>query len=80
MATDPVDDRPDPGLKCLGNRIAECSATVGRNHTKVSDSSFGILDLHTRRNVRNAASTSSSVATPLCSASSIARNSSRVAR
>jgi hypothetical protein len=59
--------------------VPENATTVGRNFAKIGKRAIGILNVHTPRNVLNAASTSLSIATPLRSASSIALNSSGVA-
>ena len=54
-------------------------AAVGGHLTKISRGPLTELDFHSPRNDLNAASTSSSLATPLRSASSSAANSSAVA-
>lgn len=72
LSADALGYGADARFQSFGHPVAEYPAAVSRNLAKVRDSSARILNLHRRRNVRNAASTSSSVATPLCSASSIA--------
>lgn len=72
------DDLTNPefnrGSYCLAKR-----ATVGGHITQVSRRALAVLDLHSRRNDLNAASTSSSLANPPRSASSTAASSSGVA-
>jgi hypothetical protein len=79
VSADAIDDGPDAGFKSARNPVAECAAAVGGNLAKIGDGAVGVLNLHARRNVRNAASTSSSVAIPLRSASSMAASSAGVA-
>lgn len=72
LAADTVGNRADAGFESFGYPVAESPATNRRNRAKVGDGTLRVLNPHRRRNVRNAASTSSSVATLLRSASSIA--------
>src|SRR5262249_31915690 len=69
---------PNASFDGGGHGIAE-SAAFGGNLEKVSCGTLGELDLHRPRNDLNAASTSSSLAKPLRSASSSAANSSGLA-
>ena len=69
-------DRTNTSLKRLSDSVAECAAAIGGYFAKIGDCAVGIFNLHARRKVRKAASTSSADATPLRSASSIASNSS----
>jgi hypothetical protein len=69
-------DCTNTSFKRRGDSIAECAAAIGGYFAKIGDCAIGVFNLHARRKVRNAASTSSADATPLRSASSIASNSS----
>ena len=71
-------DFSDANLDGRGYHFPECPAICG-NFMEIGNRAFRVFNLHAVRNVLNAASTSSSVATPLRSASSIASNSSGVA-
>lgn len=79
VSPDALNDGTDATFQSLSYSIAEDPTALSGNLAKIGDGAAGILDLHARRNERKAASTSSSVATPLCSASSIAASSSGVA-
>ena len=78
MLGDPHDHLPNARFECRGNGFTIREA-FGRSFVQVGDRAFGILNLHARRNARNAAWTSRSVAVALRSASSMARSSSSVA-
>jgi hypothetical protein len=68
----------DANLNGRGYHFAEGPAVCG-NFMEIGGRAFRVFNFHAVRNDLNAASTSSSVATPLRSASSIAFNSSGVA-
>src|SRR2546430_1503893 len=72
------DHRSNARLKRCGNPTPELGPTVGRNFLQICNRAIRIFNLHWRRNVANATATSSSVATPLRSASSMALSSSDV--
>ncbi len=72
VPTDSVNDRADAQFKRLRYPVAKGTTTISRNFAKIGDGAVRVLNPHARRKVRNAASTSFSVATPLRSASSIA--------
>lgn len=79
MLGDLSDDLTDSSLK--GHRhCVTVAAAVGGYFVKIGNRPVGEFDLHARRNAANAAATAASLATPLCSASSIACSSSGVAR
>ena len=80
LSANAVNHRADASFKGFGHTVAEGPPAVQTNLAKVGDRPFRILNLHARRNARNAASTSSSVATPLRSASSMTWSSAGVAR
>ena len=71
-------DRSNSRFERNSYTFAKFSA-VGGYFTKIGQCLFRVLNLHAPRKVRNAASTSCSLATPLRSASSTACNSSGVA-
>ena len=67
-----VDNISDTFFKSRGDRIAKAGSAVCGGFTKIGESAIGVFNLHERRKVANAASTSCSLATPLTSASSSA--------
>ena len=71
ISADVVDYGANTRFEGSRHLIAEGAVVVGRNLAKIGDGTLRVLDLHGRRNVRNAASTSSSVAIAPSSASSI---------
>ena len=71
-------DFSDANLDSRGDHVAE-RPTVCGNFMEIGGRAFRVFNSHAVRNDLNAASTSSSVATPLRSASSIAFNSCGVA-
>jgi len=71
-------DLPNADLDGGSHRLPK-HAAIGGHFTKVRRGALAELNFHSRRNDLNAASISSSLATPLCSASSIAASSSGVA-
>src|SRR5712691_7764186 len=72
------DDFPDANFNVRYHHFAKCAAICG-NFMEIGCRASRILNLHAVQNVLNAPSTSSSVAIPLRSASSIASNSCGVA-
>jgi hypothetical protein len=56
---------PDARLKRGRDSVTEGATTIARHFAKVRKCTARIFDFHARRNERNAASTSSSLATPL---------------
>ena len=72
MAGDVVDDIPDTFFKSRSDNITEARAAISGNFAKIGKSAIGLLNLHARRKVANAFSTSCSFAMPLLSASSSA--------